>query len=206
MLGFWLARGAMGALSSQRRGPAQQAAPAVPDKHGWAGAVIFALLLPLIVAGVAAGYHGHASFAVTSEFIIAFWALLALFAVVGKAADHVSDRAVLRKYAATPEPEVPEADRWRALAAQMPLEEAPLDDRARELLTARLFLVTCPEPACRAPATVACVMGIAVPVSLVDRAKILFCHHARMRAALEAGVITRNELAAQSGGTLPEGV
>jgi hypothetical protein len=214
MLGWMLLRAAGGALNQASRSAQQAQAPVIgpakeEDGSGAWGIVIFALLLPLIVAGVADGYHGHASFAVTSAFIIAFIALTLTGSLVLAAARHSSSGAVLRKYSTPPPPDTT-AQGFRQLAAQLREQEAAQDLAAarqdaaeREARVAALFSVRCPVVTCTAPPGLPCSMGIGIPVALVRKNPSAFCHLARMRAAVAAGAATEEDVAAQFGGMIP---
>lgn len=86
------------------------------------------------------------------------------------------------------------------------LTPAGKDEQERDARTAALYSVPCPEPSCLAPATVPCNMGVAVPVVLVDRKHILFCHVLRMRDAVRYGTASRDDILAQFSNNVPEGV
>jgi hypothetical protein len=105
----------------------------------------------------------------------------------------VVDSAVAAKYAASPE----QPD-FSGVTATWQSE--PWDIEAeRGRLTAALFSVPCPVPVCQAAPEVPCTMGIGVPVALVEKNPVAFCHLARTDAAVEAGALTREELTAQFG-------
>jgi hypothetical protein len=57
-----------------------------------------------------------------------------------------------------------------------------------------------------APPPIPCVMGTGIPVALVRKYPIAFCHYSRMRAAVAAGTASREDVEAQFGGQLPEGL
>jgi hypothetical protein len=206
-LGWLLLRGAGSVLSAPRGQPPPPPSLEEQKKSGAIGIVIFAALLPLMIAGVADGYQGHASFAVTSEFIIAFWALLLFLTAVSALAGRLSDRMVLRKYAGTEElPDTTAAD-WRARAAQLRMTETAADPEERERRIADLFSVACPVLSCRAPLLVPCALSVPpAPFAIVDKVSLRFCHLARMRKAVKEGSAKEADIAAQFDNNVPEGV
>jgi hypothetical protein len=96
-----------------------------------------------------------------------------------------------------PEPEPPTAT-WQS-APEQPEPDPDPDEAERKRRVAALFAVDCPEDQCLAPPPLPCVMGDGIPVAVVDREKILFCHLLRMTAAIQAGTATQDEVLAQFG-------
>jgi hypothetical protein len=67
----------------------------------------------------------------------------------------------------------------------------------RQTVLDGLYSVACPEPQCKAAVTVPCNMGIAVPVLLVSRKPVLFCHVSRAAAAVAAGTAEQDDVIAR---------
>jgi len=107
------------------------------------------------------------------------------------------------EYQVTPAPAPErEPDPWRDdLRAE---QAAGAAERAARV--ARLFTAACPEETCKAPVTVPCNMGIGIPVALVDKQRVLFCHLLRMRDAVRYGSAAEDDILAQFGNNVPEGI
>lgn len=86
----------------------------------------------------------------------------------------------------------------------VPPAEAPEPPRTREQLLADLFAVSC--DVCSAPPKIPCKMGIGKPVALVRKYPVAFCHFGRMTRAVQQGTAQAEDILAQFGGQLPEGV
>lgn len=187
------------------------------DNGPWtAGAVAFTLFpMALIGAGVATAQG--------SRWAWAWWlAAGALFAVpaLGGVRRRAGNLRVLERYAAAPVRD--EAGLMREQAALLreheelvrrvtgqpadtesptePLPQAAVTEplpAVRDDLTERLFSEPCPEPSCTAQPPHACPMGIGVPVALVNRSPVEFCHLTRIAAGVEAGTVTQEEVSAR---------
>jgi hypothetical protein len=194
-------------LRSLPRGQAAPRVPAGTNRSGppsVAGIVIFALLLPLMVAGVAVGYQGHASFGITSAFIVAFTVLLPVVCWAEYAVRRNQHRYRTPKLDYPPRQRALGAPEMRALAAQLRGQEAAEDAGERERRVTALFSVQCPVPSCLAPEKVPCAMGIGVPVALVRKDPVAFCHTERMGAAVRYGTATADDIFAQLDNNVPE--
>lgn len=204
MLGWMAARAVGSVISSASR---RQSVPAGTNRNeppSVGGIVIFALLLPLTVAGVVAGYRGHASFGITSVFIIAFIVLIPVVLGLERLGQRSQRRhRVPLKYPVRPR--APGAGAMRELAARLREQEAQEDLAERELRVAALFSVPCPVLSCLAAETVPCAMGIGVPVALVRKDPLAFCHTERMGAAVRYGTATADDIFAQFDNNVPEG-
>lgn len=102
-----------------------------------------------------------------------------------------------RRAAPVPQPAPPSTAVPLRRSAAPSRQGAP--ERTREQRVADLFMAPCPEPTCLAPAGIPCNMGIAVPVFLVNKFPIKFCHWARAQAGIAAGTVDPDELHAQFG-------
>jgi hypothetical protein len=166
--------------------------------------VIFALLLPLTVAGVVAGYRGHASLGITSVFIIAFIALIPVVLGLERLGQRSQRRhRVPLRYPARPR--AASAGALRELAAQLRGQEALEDLAERERRVADLFSVPCPVVPCAAPEAVSCVMGRSAAFAIVRKDPLAFCHTERMGAAVRYGTATADDIFAQFDNNVPEG-
>lgn len=115
------------------------------------------------------------------------------------------NRAVAAKFTAGPDPDdwnSPEDEVWDEPSAEVHLSDAEL----REAGVQALYAVPCPEPGCLAPVSIPCMMGTGIPVALVSKRPVKFCHIARVTAAAAAGTVTREEVLAQFGAGALEGV
>lgn len=163
--------------------------------------VIFALLAPVMVGALVSGYEGHASFALNNGYIVAFLALLLAALAIGVVSSLFYRASVVRRYGhLADEPEEPEAGpaQWRELAAQ--LNEAERERRVEDLLS-----VDCPERPCRAVPGMGCAMA-GMAVIMLRRDPLAFCHFSRARRAVRSGNASREDVAAQFDGRVPEGV
>ena len=145
-----------------------------------------------------------------------FWELLganalmaALLAVAPLARNAASSR-VLDKYASPPRQRdeaalmreradllAELAEQRRVMAARLaPPALPPAEPEDDDGLTSRLLSLECPdtELGCAAPPGIACAPGIGIPVALVRRRPVEFCHIARMREAIDAGAVTEDEV------------
>lgn len=211
-LGRMALRGA-GSMLSGPRGPAgpdpYQVDPAseAGRKSAVIGLVIFCGLAGPMCAILYTGYEGHVSLGECESYCIGFWSLLVLLLAVSGLAKRVSRSEVLRRYAAPPEPDTT-AQRYRERAAQLRQDTRPLPavqvPDSRERRVAALFSRTC--PACGAPPAVPCAMGIGIPVAIVQKYPLMFCHLVRMQDAVKHGTAEADEVYAQFDNSVPTGL
>jgi hypothetical protein len=172
------------------------------------GIVILCALVGPMCAIIYTGYEGHVSLSACVGYCVSFWALLAFLLAVSGLAGHVSRRAVLRQYAAPPEPDMT-AQLFRDRAAQLRGLEASgqevVTERERRVLD--LLSVLCPVAGCRASAWRPCLLlPRGVPYAIVQNDPPLCCHLARMRDAVRYGSANAADITAQFDNNVPSGV
>jgi hypothetical protein len=218
--------------AARRRDKAAHAAAGI-DNGKWTPAAVMFCLWPMtmIGAGVALVRHSPWFWAWAGGTALL---LLASFAVSGRSGPRRFERQVLDRYAVPQalDGQVPSravlreraelfeeldellaqvrenAQKTRpfpvAVTEPMPVLEG--DRAARDLLVADLYSVPCLEDACRAAVTVPCIMGIGIPVSLVQKDPPRFCHHSRIRDAVRNGSADEADVIAQFDNIVPPGV
>lgn len=96
------------------------------------------------------------------------------------------------------------------LSVLPPPAPAAADDGAgREMLIGDLFAVpcrTCREKLGNSLAGQPCAMGMGIPVAIVRKNPLTFCHFSRMQDAVAEGLADRDDVIAQFGGRFPESV
>lgn len=75
-----------------------------------------------------------------------------------------------------------------------------------ERLTQALFSVPCPVASCLAEVSMPCAMGVSVPVALVNKDPVAFCHTERIRKVVRSGKANADDILAQFGNNAPEGL
>ena len=211
--------GADAVRMSQRAGPRGLPPPPNPAKTSEvtsgtvAGVLIFALTLPFAIGILTSGYDGHVSGTAIVRFLVATWGLMALYGIGSAVAKKRYTRSVLRNYA-KPSRDTETAD-MRAYLAQLraaepseprPRELPAAENPEREARTQSLLSVPCPVVTCLAPARTACSMGIAIPVALMRKNPVTFCHFARMRDAVSSGAAVADDIVAMFGNNVPRGL
>lgn len=198
---FRLARGIGRGLASPspRAGPppVRQTEDAA---NGAAWLAIFLLLLPIMIGELVDGYHGHASLRLLVMYVVGFFILTPVAFAFTKGQKLARRGEVLAKYA--PKRDTTTRD-WRARAAELSLTR---DSQEREERVLALLSVACPEPSCQAAPGTPCAMRIGVPVALVRKEPVTFCHHARMAKAIEEKRVTEREVIAQFDNKMPIGL
>jgi hypothetical protein len=214
MLGYLGYRAARGQWRSYRKSRKQPGGP-------WTFTAVLFCILPMTVLWMLAA---------AAALSAVFWALLGvnlILVLLALASSGLIGRTALsrqaqRKYdrvTARPHGLSPAALRERAaLLQELQGQQKVLERRtsppatpgastaAREQRIADLFSVTCPEQSCRAPETVPCVMGLGIGVAIVRKEPLAFCHFERMGAAVRYGTATADDIFAQFGNNVPEGV
>jgi len=200
---WWLGRSL---LRSLPRGQAPVPAGTNPSGGG-AGIIIFVLLFPVMTCILVSSYHGHVSGRAVAAYVTAFLVLLPFAVLAAHAAENRRKTARRPPRLNYPErPRAPGAVAMRALAAQLREQEAAELAPVREQRVADLFSVPCPVPACAAAETVPCAMGRGAPYAVVRKQPLAFCHLERMGAALRYGTATADDILAQFGNNVPEGI
>lgn len=198
-LGYKAARGQWRLYQQSRK------APGGP----WTPAAVFFTVLPFTVLWMLVALVQRQQ---------VFWVLLAVnialtwltLATSGRLGSIAYSRSLERRYAGpvhrqgrlSPELLRQQAmflEEMEALAAKPRTLPAPDDAAERERRVAALFTVACPVSSCLAVPPHPCSMGIAVPVALVRKRPVTFCHLERMRAAVQAGNADPADIAAQFG-------
>ncbi len=175
----------------------------------WTFTAVLFCVMPLTVLWmlVAPFQHHYELFLILLGANSAMAGLMALPAIGRRA----SQRRVLERYQ-------PKGDRTSAVAlAQRAALVAELDAQQRALaaraalpegaeldLVTRLFLAPC--EACTAQPGVPCAMGIGMPVVMVRKEPVAFCHPERMREAVKLGLASQDDILAQFGNNVPEGI
>lgn len=218
-LGRIAVRGAGSVLSAPRgqSGPDPYKVPVDSEegrRSGVTGLVIFLLLLGPAGAILVQGYKGHITLGACIAYCVAFWSLLAVLWAVSAVARAVSGLATLNRYAAPPPADTTARDfreRARQLRALEPQEDSTptvplpvLDPRERRVQA--LFAVECPVWQCRAPVGIPCMMGIGIPVAIVRKYPLAFCHVARINRAVRDGSASEADVEAQFDNNMPSGV
>lgn len=195
---FWIGRGLLrsAARSSRSARPVQ---PAQASGNGAAGTLIFMFLLPWMIVIFRQSYDGHVTGTAVVNYICWFLGLMTVACVISAIAKHHGNRAVLEKYQPQEEPDVTALMRTRAF------ELGGLQQGRGERI-ADLFSVPCPEVTCAAVTDMPCNMGIGIPVLLVDKNPVTFCHVSRMEDAVRNGTARYEDIAAQFGGKIPESI
>jgi hypothetical protein len=208
MIGFWVTRGALRGASrslNQRSSVPAGTKNEPGQRDNGAGAVIFVMLLPLLAAGFRAGYEGRVTLRLVTDYVVAFAVLMAVAMVVSRVAGarlrRQRRRATFARYA-YPAPSATAGDMRRRAAFLRSLPDP--SERSREQRLADLFSVSC--PACPSPVLISCNMGIGIPVALVGKNPVTFCHLARMTKAVARGTARAQDVQAQFEGKVPEGV
>jgi hypothetical protein len=124
------------------------------------------------------------------------------------------ERQVTRRYAQLRTPaNGPAAMRERAALLEELADQREVLARrgagVQRSLVAGLFAVPCPgaPDGCGAAAGVPCAMGTGIPVVLVRRDPVAFCHTARMRDAVVYGTARRDDILTQfTNNAPPEGI
>jgi hypothetical protein len=197
MMFFWIGRGLLrSAARGSRSAPVQ---PAQSPDNGAAGTLTFMFLLPWMIVIFKQGYDGHVTGTAVVNYICWFFGLMIVAGVLSALAKHHGNRAVLEKYQPPEEPDVTALMRTRAF-------ELGGLQQGRGERVADLFSVPCPEVTCAAVTDMPCNMGIGIPVLLVDKNPVTFCHVARMENAVAHGTARYEDIAAQFGGKIPESI
>lgn len=171
--------------------PPQNPGPPLKQGNGAGGAVIFFLLLGPMVAIFKSSYDGHVSGKAVAVYIVAFIAMIFTGSVIGALyrahSGAGSGTQLKQRYSGKP-----------VLTSQvMRKRAAELAEEDRSQLTANLFAVPCGD--CRALPEVPCAMGIKIPVVLVSREPVMFCHLSRMAAAIARGTVRKEDVTARFG-------
>jgi hypothetical protein len=179
----------------------------------------YILVLPFGIGAVANTALGNTADALWLWGLTLLCVLLTAAGVHGQHPPGAAGSAVLAKYQPLPDVMSPEDMRTRAKLLEYVEAAEPetgqgvdgnhlshagpgkasaswhLDAAVRQQVTLDgLYSVACPEPQCKAAVTVPCNMGIAVPVLLVSRKPVLFCHVSRAAAAVAAGTAEKDDI------------
>lgn len=205
------------------RWEARQVRKSRADKGGpWTPLAIVFTVVPLLavwpVASLALSGHLLAAFLVIAVPSV----LLGVAMAFAQQGGTRSSAAVLEKYQDAPALNSAQRMRERAeLAADVDAVNAAVaakfappasaevhisDAELREAGVQALYAVPCPEPQCLAAVPVPCLMGTGIPVALVDKVKVRFCHIARITAAVAAGTVSREDVLARFEAGALEGV
>lgn len=168
-------------------------------------AVLFCILPFTILAMLVAPFQHHAEL---------FWILLGVNALLiapltlRPIARGVESRRILEQYQPKPDNTGRLLEERAALLDELDWQRQVMADRVaypyRTELTTRIFSVAC--TLCRAGPGTACPMGESVPVAMVSKHPVEFCHLERMRTAVVYGVVSRDDILAQFGNNAPEGL
>lgn len=176
----------------------------------WTFAAVLFCVMPLTVVWMLASLAQHHRGT--------FWALLGANALMtallaaGPLARGAAENRVLDRYASPPRQRdeaalmreragllAELAEQRRVMAGRLAPPALPAAEPDDDELTGRLLSLGCPdtELGCAAPPGIACAPGIGVPVALVRRRPVEFCHIARMREAIDTGAVTEDEVVAR---------
>jgi hypothetical protein len=177
----------------------------------WTPYTVVFLVAPAVVLGALVfTYKGYSD-------AWAWWlasAVLVAVPLAGAAARSAGQQRVLDRYASPPRQRdeaalmreraelLTELEEQRQIMQQRtePLSLAQADTeplpavQARDDLTERLFAQPCPVPVCLAQPPDACPMGVGIPVALVNRNPVEFCHLDRIAAGVAAGTASEEEV------------